>query len=88
MHKLNRHKENDAAVLLAVCVMSGNGFTCHIMVPGSDQNVATKIKHEESYNKSVSTMAINHPKRGLILTPKSYMYQIYKQLTMDKVTFI
>jgi hypothetical protein len=32
MHKLHRHKENAAAVLLAVCVLralSGRGFTCH-----------------------------------------------------------
>jgi hypothetical protein len=32
MRKLHRHKENAAAVLLAMCVsraLSGNGFTCH-----------------------------------------------------------
>jgi hypothetical protein len=32
MRKLNKNKENLAAVLLAVCMLralSGNGFTCH-----------------------------------------------------------
>jgi hypothetical protein len=54
MHKLQRHNRNTAAVLLAMCVLwalSGNEFTCHIMVAGLDQNVATRIEHEKSYKK-------------------------------------
>jgi hypothetical protein len=47
MRKLHRHKENTAAIVLAMCVLralSGNGFTCHNIMLSHIYNVGITVE--------------------------------------------